>query len=93
MPTLNENVAYRYITRLLTTRFGCEAADCAGHQRLHADIGLSDDELLQLVIGIESDVDVNIDEDTLGSLATVDDLAKLIKVALDQKEAAFYESL
>ncbi len=42
------------------------------------DLGADSLELFQIVMGVESEFDIVIDEDTAGSMDTVEDLYKLI---------------
>lgn len=42
------------------------------------DLGADSLELFQIVMGVESEFDIVIDEDTAGSINTVEDLYKLI---------------
>ncbi|MFG6328311.1 MAG: acyl carrier protein [Lachnospiraceae bacterium] len=42
------------------------------------DLGADSLELFQIVMGVESEFDIVIDEDTAGSIDTVEDLYKLI---------------
>ena len=55
-----------------------DAANISADLSFYDDLGADSLELFQIVMGVESEFDIVIDEDTAASINTVEDLYKLI---------------
>ncbi|GAA1371278.1 acyl carrier protein [Catellatospora chokoriensis] len=56
-----------------------ESFEISGEQNLRSDLGIDSLSMIDLVMHVENKLDINIDEESVGSFATVADLQRHVR--------------
>ena len=75
---MNYNEAFEKVAELLLTQLPVEKADIRPESKLVEDLGADSANIMILVCDIETEFDIQVDNDMLAAVKTVDDIVKYL---------------